>query len=244
MKAIILASFGVIDEKIRSSTIDALTQEISASFPNYEVRQAFTSNFIIKKLSERGIKISTVDEQISNLRGKNFEEIIIMPTHLTAGEEFDNKIKIHLSEDVKVMSPLFSRIDKKIFEVILKNYPIEDEDLILIGHGSQHRHNPVYENFQQLIDEDFKNIHIGVIEENDKPNFDDVMKRLKNRCVKKIVLAPMLFNGGSHVEKDIKISWRNRLEGLGYDVKVYVDGLGTFKNFRNLYIERLMECKI
>ncbi|MBR5912770.1 MAG: sirohydrochlorin cobaltochelatase [Selenomonadaceae bacterium] len=240
--AIILASFGVIDEKIRISTIDQLAQEISAEFPNFKVVQAFTSNFIIKKLSERGIKISTVEEQISNLRVENFEKIILMPTHLTVGEEFENKIKIYESEDIRIIPPVFSCIDKKILEVILKNYTIDDEDLILIGHGSPHRHNPVYENFQRLIDEDYKNIHVGVIEENDTPNFDDVMKRLKNRNAKKILLAPLLFNGGSHVEKDIKISWRNRLEGLGYDVKVCVDGLGTFKNFRNLYIERLKEC--
>ena len=159
--AIILASFGVIDEKIRISTIDQLAQEISAEFPNFKVVQAFTSNFIIKKLSERGIKISTVEEQISNLRVENFEKIILMPTHLTVGEEFENKIKIYESEDIRIIPPVFSCIDKKILEVILKNYTIDDEDLILIGHGSPHRHNPVYENFQRLIDEDYKNIHVG-----------------------------------------------------------------------------------
>ena len=71
-QAIILVSFGTADEKICSLTIDALAREISASFPNFELRQAYTSNFIIKKLLQRGIKISTVDEQISNLRAEGF----------------------------------------------------------------------------------------------------------------------------------------------------------------------------
>ena len=238
--AIILVSFGTADEKIFNSTIDALAKEISATFPNFELRLAFTSNFIIKKLFQRGIKIFTVAEQIFNLRAEGFDEIILLPTHLTAGEEFDNKIKICAADDIKILPPLFSGNLEKILEVILKCYPIDDEDLILIGHGSPNRHNPVYENFQRLIDENFKNIHVGVIEENDTPNFNHVVERLKNRDVKKILLAPLLFTGGMHVEKDIKISWRGRLEKLGYDVKVCVDGLGTFKNFRQLYLQKIL----
>lgn len=239
--AIILTSFGTSDEKVCSSTIDKLAAEISATFPNFELRQAYTSNFIIKKLFQRGVKISTVDEQIANLRTEGFEKIILLPTHLTAGEEFDNKIKIHAADDVKVLSPLFSDDLEKILETILQCYPIVDEDLILIGHGSPNRHNPVYENFQRLIDENYKNIHVGVIEESDTPNFNHVGERLKNRGVKKILLAPLLFNGGVHVEKDIKIFWRDKFSKLGYDVKVCGDCLGTFKNFRELYLQKIFK---
>ena len=237
--AIILISFGTADEKIFARTIGALAQEISATFPNFELRQAFTSNFIIKKLFQRGRKILTPAEQIAQLRAEGFTKIFLLPTHLTAGEEFDNKIKIHAADDVKVLSPIFSGNLEKILEIILKCFPTDDEDLILIGHGSPNRHNPFYENFQRLIDESYKNIHVGVIEETDTPNFNHVVDRLKNRHVEKILLAPLLFNGGVHVEKDIKISWRGKLAALGYDVKVFADGLGTFKIFRELYIEKI-----
>ena len=181
----------------------------------------------------------TPAEQIAQLRAEGFTKIFLLPTHLTAGEEFDNKIKIHAADDVKVLSPIFSGNLEKVLEIILKCFPTDDEDLILIGHGSPNRHNPFYENFQRLIDESYKNIHVGVIEETDTPNFNHVVDRLKNRHVEKILLAPLLFNGGVHVEKDIKISWRGKLSALGYDVKVCVDGLGTFKIFRELYIEKI-----
>ena len=249
-QALILVSFGIADEKICNSTVNALAQEISAAFPNFELRQAYTSNFIIKKLFQLGIKISTVAEQISALRAEGFVKIILLPTHLTAGEEFDNKIKIYAADDVKVLSPLFSLrcdtdFDKKILDVTLNCFPTDDEDLILIGHGSPHRHNPVYENFQRLIDESYSNIHVGVIEENDTPNFNQVVERLKNRQAKKILLAPLLFNGGMHVTKDIagadENSWRSKLFALGYDVKICVDGLGTFKNFRELYLQKISQ---
>ncbi len=239
--AIILISFGTSNEKVRNLTIDKLATEISATFPNFELRQAYTSNFIIKKLLQRGIKISNVDEQIANLRAEGFDKIILLSTHLTAGEEFDSKIKIHAADDVKVLSPIFSDDLRKISEIILKCYPITDEDLILIGHGSPNRHNPVYENFQRLIDENYQHIHVGVIEESDTPNFNHVVERLKNRNVKKILLAPLLFNGGMHVEKDIKIFWRDKFINLGYDVKVCGDCLGTFKNFRELYLQKISQ---
>ena len=239
--AIILASFGSADDSIREKIFDKLAAEIKEKFSAYEVRQAFTSNFMIKKLAARGILIATPAEEISKLRAEGFKKIFLLSTHLTAGEEFDNKIKICAAPDVEITPPLIGEpIDKKIFATILDCFKkSDDEDLILIGHGSPNRHNPFYENFQRLIDESYKNIHVGVIEETDTPNFNHVVDRLKNRHVEKILLAPLLFNGGVHVEKDIKISWRGKLSALGYDVKVCVDGLGTFKIFRELYIEKI-----
>lgn len=247
MKAIILVSFGSADDKISARTIDALANDISAAFTEFEVRQAYTSNFIIRKLLKRGIKISTVAEQINKLRAKGFKEIILLPTHLTPGEEFDNKIKICAADDVKVLTPLFSLncdtdFDKKIFDTVIKCFPHDGRELVLIGHGSPHRHNPVYENFQRLIDNSRADVHVGVIEENDTPNFNHVVERLKNRHAEKILLAPLLFNGGVHVAEDIagdKNSWKSRLTEFNYDVEVCVDGLGSFKNFRQLYLERL-----
>ena len=211
--AIILASFGSADDSIREKIFDKLAAEIKEKFSAYEVRQAFTSNFMIKKLAARGILIATPAEEISKLRAEGFKKIFLLSTHLTAGEEFDNKIKICAAPD--------------------------DEDLILIGHGSPHRHTPVYENLQKLAGE---KIHVGVIEENDTPNFSDVVKRLKNSGAKKILLAPLLFNGGVHVAKDIageKNSWKAKLSALGYEVRVIRDGLGSFENFRELYIKNL-----
>ena len=131
-------------------------------------------------------------------------------------------------------------LDEKILSTILDCFKRDaDEDLILIGHGSPHRHNPVYENLQSLAG---KKIHIGVIEDNDTPNFSDVVKRLKISRAEKILLAPLLFNGGVHVAEDIageKNSWRTKLSTLGYKVRVIRDGLGSFESFRELYIKKL-----
>ena len=241
--AIVLASFGSADDKIRATTFDALATELEKFFPTFEVRQAFTSNFMIRKLARRGILIDTPPDAIARLRRDGFRKIFVLPTHLTPGEEFDNKIKICAAPDVEIIPPLMSEpLDEKIFATILECYPrAADEDLILIGHGSPHRHNPVYERLQGLAGD---GVHIGVIEATDTPNFADVVKRLKISRAEKILLAPLLFNGGVHVAQDIagdSDSWLTRLTALGYKVRVIRDGLGTFEKFRELYVARLEE---
>ena len=243
--AIILVTFGSADDSIREKIFGKLAQMIQEKFPTFEVRTAFTSNFMIKKLAARGISIATPTEEISKLRAEGCKRIILLPTHLTPGEEFDNKIKICAAGDVEIIPPLFSEtcatpFDKKIFATILDCFKkFDDEDLILIGHGSPHRHNPVYENLQRLAGD---RIHIGVIEQSDTPNFSDVVKRLKTSRAEKILLAPLLFNGGVHVAEDIageKNSWLTRLAAQGYEVRVIRDGLGSFEKFRALYLEKL-----
>lgn len=240
--AIILVTFGSADDSIREKIFGKIAAEIKNLMPTFEVRSAFTSNFMIKKLAARGISIATPAEEISKLRAEGFTRIILLPTHLTPGEEFDNKIKICAAPDVEIIPPLFSEtcatpFDKKIFATILDCFnKFDDEDLILIGHGSPHRHNPVYENLQRLAGD---RIHIGVIEANDTPNFSDVAKRLRTSCADKILLAPLLFNGGVHVAEDIAGDWFNRLAAQGYEVRVIRDGLGSFEKFRALYLEAL-----
>ena len=239
--AIVLATFGSADDDVRK-IFDALIDDIRQSFPTFEVRTAFTSNFMIRKLARRNVFVPTVAEEISNLRGEGVQKIFVLPTHLTPGEEFDNKIKICAAGDVEIISPLFSddcstAFDRKVFATVLDCYPRSaDEVLILVGHGSPHRHNPVYESLQRLAGDD---VLIGVIEPTDSPNFDDVVAKLPPAT--KIFLAPLLFNGGVHVNEDISVTWRNRLIASGHEVRVSTVGLGAFESFRNLYVEKLRE---
>ena len=239
-QAIIFANFGIIDAEVRNKTVGATVDELRKNFPEFEIRQAVTSNFIRKK-----INALSIEEQIKNLREENFQRIIILPSHFTQGEEFENKILPNKSADVEIINPLFTpncdtEFDRKIFEIVLDCFKISnDENLILVGHGSPHRHNPVYENLQKIAGE---KIHIGVIESNDTPNFEDVLNRLKKNHAEKISIAPLLFSGGSHLKNDIdgdKNSWRTKLEEKNFVVRVCSEGLGSFSAFRNIYVEKI-----
>ena len=138
-QAIILASFGSIDPIIRAQTIDKLAEDIKLIFTNFDVKQAYTSIFIRKKLQGQGINILSIEEQIAKSRSDGYDRIIIWPTHLTPGEEFENKILPFAANDVEIIPPLFTlncdtTFDSLAFEVILSCFELfEDEQLVLIG---------------------------------------------------------------------------------------------------------------
>ena len=53
-KGLIVACFGTSFADTRERCIESLVDRFREVFPEYEVRTAFTSNMIIRKLKERG----------------------------------------------------------------------------------------------------------------------------------------------------------------------------------------------
>ncbi|WP_288807989.1 sirohydrochlorin cobaltochelatase, partial [uncultured Mitsuokella sp.] len=117
-----------------------------------------------------------------------------------------------------------------------------DAELVLLGHGSPHRHNPVYERLQAEIDAQQLPIHVGVLESTDTPDFPMVLERLQKRKVREVLLAPLLLTSGMHVARDMagegEASWKARLEKAGFSVTPILEGLGESPLFRQIYIEK------
>ena len=115
--------------------------------------------------------------------------------------------------------------------------------MVLLGHGSPHRHNPVYTLLQQRADEEGLPVHIGVLEEADVPHFAMVLDRLEKSGKKRVLLAPLLLAGGRHVTHDLAgdepASWKSRLQKSGFSVRLDRRTLGERAAFRRIYIEKL-----
>ena len=253
-KAILFASFGVINEQARKNCIDAAAEQIRAAFPACEIRQAYTSVFIRKKLAEQGIHVDSLPEALDRLLADGFTEVIIQPGYLTAGEEYEKKV-------LQVVEPYRQKFDQLVISrplmerpadgadmlaVLQEIFPLASgEDLVLVGHGSPHQHNPAYENLQADADKAGFSVHIGVIEPTDTPDFAEVLARLQDKGAKKLLLAPLLLSGGAHVNEDIAgsepESWLNRLQAAGFSVRVSLKGLGEYPAFQKLYVKRLRE---
>ena len=120
----------------------------------------------------------------------------------------------------------------------------DDEELVLLGHGSPHQHNPVYEKLQERADRQKLPVHIGVVEEGDTPNFPMVLARLQEKGAKKVLLAPLLLSGGLHVREDMAGegagSWLSRLRKNGLEVRAELRGLAEYPAFRQLYINKAL----
>lgn len=257
-QAILFASFGVVNAAARTACIDAAAAQIAKAFPAYEVRQAYTSVFIKKKLAEQGIQVDSLPEALSKLQADGFSRVIIQPGYLTAGEEYEKKVLAVVEAaqrqnfaELIISRPLMQQGKdcQDMLTVLQQIFSLENgEELVLVGHGSPHQHNPAYENLQAAADEKDLPIHIGVIEPTDTPDYAAVLARLKKCSSKKMLLAPLLLSGGAHVNEDIAglepESWLSRLQAEGFAVRTSLKGLGEYPAFQKLYVQRIQELAL
>ena len=260
-QAIVLASFGVGQAEARERCLDALAFETAQAFPAYEIRQAYTSAFIRKRLAAAGMFVPSLPEALQQLREEGFSRVLVQPTHLTPGEEYANKICRAVEDAAADFSEL--RLGRPAFfqtgdggqtddyaaglAAMLETQRLEPaEAFVFMGHGSPHQHNVVYDRLQRAADARQLPVHIGVLESTDTPSFAMVLQRLQAQKCRKVLLVPLLLTGGRHVAEDMAgngpSSWKSRLEAAGISVRVSLQGLAEHAGFRQLYLNHIRDA--
>jgi len=250
-KAILVVSFGTSYEDARRKCIESIEHYIQEAFTTYEVRRAFTSNFIIKKLKERdGLQVDTVKEALTRLKHDGFNEVYIQPLHIIPGHEYD-KIKRqvipflkHL-DVLKLGTPLLYEMDdySRVVEALrIQTTEMSKADMVLMmGHGTDHFANGLYLTLQHFIDRANLPIMIGNVE--GYPEIDDLLPKLKLMQLTSISIMPFMLVAGDHARNDMAgdddTSWASRLENEGYGVDVHIRGLGENINIQNIFISKV-----
>ena len=257
-QAIEVVGFAVGDAQVKKRCIDSLLEDLSRSFGEaYDIYEAWTSDFLRRKMAKEGYIYPNLAGVLENLKAQSYEIVAVMPTHLTPGEEWQKKIMPVLKEyetafsQLGFMEPVLAAASPEDFASITEDiqafFQLEDltagEELVLMGHGSPHYHNPVYEYLQSFADKLKWAVHIGVVEPEDYPNQQDVINRLLAKGCQKVYLRPLLLAGGNHATYDLageqEDSWKNRLSQAGLEVRYSTQGLGEYKAFRSLYVKKL-----
>lgn len=259
-QAIVVVGFGVGDAQVKKRCIDSLLKDLSRSFSeDYDIYEAWTSDFLRRKMAKEGYVYPNLAGVLENLKAQSYEIVAVMPTHLTPGEEWQKKIMPVLKEYEAAfphrgfMEPVLTAASPEDFASITEDiqafFQLEDltagEELVLMGHGSPHYHNPVYEYLQSFADKQKWPVHIGVVEPEDYPNQQDVIDRLLAKGCQKVYLRPLLLAGGNHATYDLageqEDSWKNRLSQAGLEVRYSTKGLGEYEAFRGLYVKKLAD---
>ena len=239
---ILAVSFGTSYEDTRSVTIGAIESALAERNPGYEVRRAFTSNIIRKKLLERdGIKIDSVPEALEKLAEEGVKKVVVMPTHMMEGEEFDLKIAAEVNkyesrfEDIRIGRALLTeetdfRHMAAILDLITAPLAGEDTARVFMGHGTEHKANEVYARLQKTIESrGIGNMFIGTVEA--EPTLEDMVRIVKERGYKKVLLSPLMIVAGDHATNDMAgdddDSWKSTFEKAGCKVTCRVAGLGS-----------------
>ncbi len=251
-KAILVVSFGSSYKDARESCIEPIEQLIADTFTDYEVRRAFTSRIIVKKLKAQGMDIDSEIEAMDKLIDENFDEIYIQPLHTMPGFEYDKIRRIfykyyHLSDAKMVLGePLILRPED--YDLVIEGFkesfcklPEFDVDRwLFMGHGSVHFANALYCSMQMQLDLAGEPIDVATVE--GFPSLDDIMDNLKSRNIKKIGLAPFMLVAGDHAKNDMagdeEDSWMNILRKEGFEVYPCIRGMGSFEVFQNLFVKK------
>lgn len=247
-KAILVVSFGTSYHDTLEKTILAAERAIGAAFPGWEVRRAFTSSIIMKKLRIRdGLEIDNVSQAMAKLENEGFTHIAVQPTHVMHGEEYEKLLSLlepyRLRLNVQVGQPLLDRQEDyaRVADAVLSWLPNtqEDEALVLMGHGTAHFANAAYGQLEQNLQDLQENVYVATVE--GYPTLDRVERLLLRRpSIRKVMLAPFMLVAGDHARNDMagdEDSWKTRLEKAGYEVRCILKGLGECAAIRELFVE-------
>lgn len=248
--AIAIISFGTTYIENSKKTIQAVKDDVSKAFPESYVIEAFTSSIVRKNLADKGIKVLSPSECFNSLIEKGFKNVIVLPTHIIEGEEYNKVLNCvddfkNQFESIKVCRPLIT--EKDIFMIvntIFESIDVDDNQyLVLMGHGSPTDANKIYHLLNdEIANRGVHNIYISTVEAT--PDVENAVSKVKEYNPKEIILAPFMLVAGDHANNDMAIDWKNRFNQVGFNddnIKCIIKGLGEYPQFRKIYLDRVRE---
>lgn len=250
-KAILVVSFGTSYAETRQKTIKACEDRIAGEFVDYDIKRAFSSKVIIDILEKRdGLEINNPEKALKQLYHQGYQKVIIQPLHIISGHEYHDLLKTandfrSYFKDLKIGEPLlYGKADFFNAVTALKNElpePVEDEAIVLVGHGSDHPSNSAYACLDYVFkDMGLNDYYVSTIE--GYPGIEQVINHLKKDKIRKVYLAPLMLVAGDHAQNDLagdeEDSWKTILEAEGFQVEIHLSGLGEYKAIQKQYIEK------
>lgn len=260
-KAILVVSFGTSVPRAEKGIAD-LVGAAKKSFPGYEVRLAYTSNIIRKKIAaERKQVIPTPFEALAALGSEGYTDVYVMPTHIIPGVEYEDLKSVtdavarirgkYSFRKVALGEPFMATIQhcEQVADALIKRFDKElsadKTAIVLMGHGSpEHFSHALYAQLQMFLNSKAPSrFFIGTVEV--APVIEDVVKALKKTGNDKVVLSPLMIVAGDHALNDMADpqdgeSWISILKSAGYkSVSVRQEGLGEDPLFAGLFTDNL-----
>ena len=255
-RGVLIVSYGTSYGEEQAQNIIPVEQAIAAALPDCEMQRAYGSRRIIKKWKERdGIYIATVSEALETLIVDGCKELIVQPTYVLPGFEYDELVKIlgeYLDqfESVRLGHPLLhQQADYK--ELICGLNEVFDfrnssDAFVFMGHGTGHFADTCYMKLEQQFRMlEFENVWIGTVKGN--PHISDIRKKLQQQSYRKAVLLPLMLVAGYHVRTDMAgenaNSWKTILERGGIDVSCVMAGLGSYLFVQRMFAEHALQAE-
>lgn len=243
--ALLMVHFGTTHDDTRSLTIDVINQKAHEAFPALELREAYTSRIVMRRLAQRGIIKKNPVEALAQLLADGFTHVIIQSTNIIDGIEMESLRKDAASmapffKEIRIGTPLLYSPDdyKRVIEALVPK-AADKSFTYLVGHGTYTPATAQYAMLDYMLQSDgHKDFLVGTIE--GYPSFDDALKRMQTQPkVKRVQLLPFMFVAGDHAKNDIAGELKEKLEAKGYQVSVLLEGLGQNPLIQDIFIEHI-----
>ncbi len=252
-KAMLVVSFGTSYKETREKTINRIEKDIEEQFPDYKIYIAYTSKMILRVLKDRDkLHINNVDEAMKEMLVDGIEEVVIQPTLILNGIEYDimvEEISAYYDKfkSIKIGTPLLTTTEDSfdVIDAFLNDAPSysKSEAIVFMGHGSEHYTNTIYASLDYMFKaKGHDNIYVGTVEA--YPDLSVIIESLKKNNYNKIILIPFMIVAGDHAINDMasdeEDSWKTTLEKEGFEVECILKGLGEIDGIRKIFIEHIL----
>lgn len=248
-KAILIASFGTADPTAIHKCIYPLEQAAAEAFPDWTVLRCFTSAMVIRRLAQQGICVPSLTESLRELARNGFQKVVIFPTLLAPGGEYEKLLTAAESyssvfSSLTIGQTLLSREENLRFlaDYLAREYPLsQGEALLLMGHGSEHSGNPELKQLAALLPETILPAALT-----GQPSFSDTLGTILARGFSRVTLVPLMLTAGTHAARHLSgpqaDSWLSRCREAGLQAECRLTGLGESPQVRRLYLRQLSDA--
>jgi len=238
--AIVLVAFGTSVEEARQ-VFDFINTRAYERYPEYEIHWAFTSQFIIDKLKQRGIITRNVSEVVNDLRSRGYKRIAFQSLHVVPGQEYHSIYNV----DTRGLQVAFgdallsSDADIQAAIAALDSNIINDEATVVVAHGNDKypEFNTQLEKFAATIEAQYPLLVVASVEGTPGTSgLDEVRKRKPSR----INFIPLMIVAGDHIINDVlgddRESWKNIIQATHTTCS---KPLGWNEDILDIYFEHL-----
>ena len=230
---LLVVSFGTSFNDSRAKDIGGIEKALQAAYPDWSVRRAFTAQIIINHVQARDDeKIDNMDQALERAVDNGVKNLIVQPTHLMHGAEYDELTEAVENykdkfESVKIAEPLLGEVgadatvineDKAAVAEAITSEAVKTagfdsldavkEDgtaFVFMGHGTSHTAKISYSQMQAQMEQlGYDNVFIGTVEgEPEDTSCEAVIEKLKAAGYKKVILRPLMVVAGDHANNDM-----------------------------------------
>jgi len=252
--AILLVTFGTSVPSAQVAFVN-IEKQVKAVFPDSEIRWAYTSKIIRKKLAKNGTNIDSPETALARLMDDGYTKVVVQSLHMIPGEEFHEVLtNAKLFEQmaggfkkVVVSYPLLSsdeameKVIKALIATVIPKERKTDEAVVLMGHGTHHPSDAIYSALMYKMQKLDANMYIGTV--GGHPTFNEVKEMLVKKGIKKAYLIPFMTVAGDHAMNDMAgtgpDSWKSQLTQQGIESVPVMKGLAEFDSLVDFWIDNL-----